>query len=72
MTFLTTHPPHITFNDVVINVIFWALVIGLFRNRKKSEDHNRAWRIMMIFLGVLVATLGINYAKKSVKDWWEK
>ena len=72
MIFLTTYPPTITFGAVIVNVIFWGLVIGLYRGRNKSEGHNTAWKTMMIFLGVLVATLGINHAKKSIKDWWSK
>ena len=72
MIILTTYPPTITFGNVLINVIFWGLIIHLYRNRDRTETHTKLWYHVKIFLAVLVATLGINYAKKSVKDWWGK
>lgn len=72
MIFLTTHPPQITLGNVLINVIFWAVVIALYRSRNKTEQNKNMWRGMQIFLAVLLVTLGANYAKKSIKDWWSK
>lgn len=72
MIFLTTHPPQITLGNVLINVIFWAGVIALYRSRNKTEQNKKMWRGMQIFLAVLLVTLGANYAKKSIKDWWSK
>jgi hypothetical protein len=72
MIFLTTYPAHITFGDIILNVIVWGVVIVLFRNRKRSEKDARAWGVVTTFFGALLLILGANYAKKSAKTWWEK
>jgi hypothetical protein len=72
MIILTTHPPQITLGNVLINVIFWAAVIALYRSRNKTTQNKNMWRGVQIFFAVLLVTLGANYAKKSIKDWWSK
>jgi preprotein translocase subunit SecG len=72
MIFLTTYPTHITFSDIVINFIVWSIVIVLFLNRKKSDKNTKAWEVVATFFGALLLILGTNYAKKKVKDWWNK
>jgi len=72
MTLLTTHPSTITFGDIIINVVVWVSVFAIFRNRKKSETTGNLWRYVSTFLVILVATLGINFTKDKLKDWWNK
>jgi hypothetical protein len=72
MIFLTTYPPQISFSDVCINIFFWGGVIAIYRSRNKTEQNKKMWRAVQIFLAVLLVTLGANYAKKSIKSWWEK
>jgi hypothetical protein len=72
MIFLTTYPAHITIGDIVLNIIVWGTVIILYRNRNKSEKNAKAWSAVSTFFGMLLLILGANYAKKSVKEWWNK
>jgi chromate transport protein ChrA len=72
MIILTTYPPQITFGNILINVIFWATIIALYRSRNKTPQNKKMWRGVQIFFAVLLVTLGANYAKKSIKDWWSK
>lgn len=72
MTLLTTYPPTITFSSIIVNIIFWGIVIALYKNRNKSPQNKKMWNTVQIFLAVLLATLGANYIKKSVKDWLSK
>ena len=72
MATLTTYPATITLGDVLINVIFWGAIIALYRSRNKTQQNKNMWRGVQIFFAVLLVTLGANYAKKSIKDWWSK
>jgi len=72
MIILTTYPPQITFGNVLINVIFWTTIIVLYRSRNKTPQNKKMWRGVQIFFAVLLVTLGANYAKKSIKNWWSK
>ena len=48
----------------------WALVIFTYITRNTFLGF--LWRYMKIFFIVLLVTLGANYAKGKVKDWWNK
>jgi len=72
MIILTTYPPQISFSDICINVVFWLVVVLLYKSRNKTPQNKKMWTVVQTFLIVLVATLGVNYAKKSIKDWWNK
>jgi hypothetical protein len=72
MKILEAFPPIIPVSSVIFNIIFWGLVYIIYRNRNKSKDMAGLWRIISVFFVVLLATLGANYAKKSIKDWWSK
>lgn len=32
----------------------------------------KLWNTIQLFFGVLLVTLGANYAKKGIKAWWNK
>lgn len=72
MIFLTTYPPTITLRDIITNVIFWGVVIALYKNRDKTPQNRKMWNAVQIFFAVLLATLGANYVKTRLKDWWAK
>jgi len=72
MIILTTYPPTITFGDVIINVLVWGFVIQAYRKRNSSEASMKLWNGIKLFFGVLLLTLGANYAKKGIKTWWNK
>lgn len=72
MIFLEAFPATIPFSSIVFNILFWAAVIAIYRNRNKSEHNKKMWRGIQMFFAVLLVTLGANYAKKSIKDWWSK
>ena len=72
MIILTTYPTTITFEDILINVIFWGVIIALYRSRNKTQQNKNMWRGAQIFFAVLLVTLGANYTKKKVKEWWSK
>jgi DMSO reductase anchor subunit len=44
-------------------------VVFLFR---KEKGWDKVWHVITVFFGVLLVVLGANYAKKSVKEWWNK
>jgi hypothetical protein len=72
MKFLEAFPATISFSSIIINVIFWAVIIALYRSRNKTAINKSMWRGVQVFFMVLLVTLGVNYAKKSIKDWWSK
>jgi hypothetical protein len=72
MIILEAYPPIIPMSSVIFNIIFWGLVYIIYKNRNKSKDMAGLWRIISMFFTVLLVTLGANYAKKKVKDWWSK
>jgi len=47
-------------------IIFWSVIFVIFL------IGGPLWRIVKLFFIVLLATLGINFVKKEVKDWWNK
>ena len=72
MIILEAYEPQITLENVLFNIIFWAGVIALYRNRNKTTQNMKMWRGVQAFFTVLLITLCANYAKKSIKDWWSK
>jgi hypothetical protein len=56
--------------QILEGLLVWIpiLVIYLLRNTKLGF----LWKGLRMFFIVLLLTLGANYAKKSVKEWWEK
>lgn len=72
MTILTTYSAQITFGDIIINIIFWGVIIALYRSRNKTPQNQKMWRGVQMFFTVLLVTLGANYAKDKIKDWWSK
>jgi len=72
MIILEAYPPIIPISSVIFNIIFWGLVYIIYKNRNKSKDMVGLWRIISMFFTVLLVTLGANYTKKKVKDWWSK
>jgi hypothetical protein len=65
-------PPTLPMSSVLLNVIFWGTLYIIYCNRTKSRGIAGLWRIISMFFIVLLATLGANYAKKSIKAWWSK
>lgn len=47
-------------------IIFWSVIFLIFL------IGGAPWRAVKLFFIVLLATLGINFVKKEVKDWWNK
>jgi hypothetical protein len=45
-------------------IIAWAL--------KDNPRYSAIWRAYKIFFAVLLAVLTIDFAKKSLKNWWDK
>jgi len=72
MIVLEAFPMIIPMKSIIVNIIFWGLVYVLYKNKSKSKETAGLWRLVSTFLAVLLATLGANYAKKSIKDWWSK
>ena len=63
---MSTFTPEDIFTLIVFGLI--TLVLYLLRNTPLGF----MWYIMKILLIVLLITLGANYAKKGIKDWWNK
>lgn len=69
---LEAYPMIIPMKSIIVNIIFWGLVYVLYKNKSKSKETAGLWRLVSTFLAVLLATLGANYAKKEIKEWWNK
>ena len=72
MIILEAYPATITYGHFIFNVVFWVVIIALYRSRNKTQQNKNIWRGIQMFFAVLLVTLGANYAKKSIKDWWSK
>ena len=72
MKILEAFPATISMSNIIFNIIFWTIIIALYRSRNKTEQNKKMWHGVQVFFAVLLVTLGANYAKKSIKDWWSK
>lgn len=58
------------------NQLYAVLMIGvifvLYLLRNVHPIFYGIWRIIQVFFVVLFATLLANYAKKEIKEWWNK
>ena len=52
-------------------ILLILVIYGLYSLRNVT-GFGAIWRGMKTFLIVLLATLSINYTKKSIKAWWSK
>jgi UDP-N-acetylmuramyl pentapeptide phosphotransferase/UDP-N-acetylglucosamine-1-phosphate transferase len=72
MKFLEAYPPTpITPAEIGGVIVFIGVMVILFLLRKHPV-FNVIYNIVVIFLVVLFATLGANFLKKEIKEWWEK
>jgi chromate transport protein ChrA len=53
---------------LLVIILFGALIYSL----RHIKPFGAIWRGIKAFMLVLLLTLGVNYAKKSIKDWWSK
>jgi hypothetical protein len=72
MIFLEAYPSIIPTSSIIFNIVFWGLVYIIYKNKHKSKEIAGLWNILATFLAVLGATLGANYIKKEIKDWWNR
>ena len=54
------------------SLFLWGVIGVLYLLRNKNPFFKSVWKFIRIFFLVLLATLTINYAKKSIKEWWNK
>jgi len=65
-------PPTPTPVEVGGFFIFISVMIVLFFLGRKYPIFNVIYNIVVIFLAVLFATLGANFLKKEIKEWWNE
>ena len=53
-------------------ILFLAAIFVLYLLRNAHPIFGGIWRIISLFGIVLFVTLFVNYAKKEIKDWWNK
>jgi len=56
-------------------VFFWiclGLVTGFLYINRNSKVGGGLWTIYKLFWGMLLLILSVNFAKKEVKEWWNK
>jgi hypothetical protein len=53
-------------------VLLIAAIFVLYLLRNTNPIFGGIWRIIRLFGIVLFVTLFANYAKKEVKEWWNK
>ena len=62
-----------TFTSDELNGLLLLIVIGvLYLLRNTNAFFRVLWKIIATFFIVLFATLLANYAKKEIKEWWNK
>jgi hypothetical protein len=62
-----------TFTSDELNGLLLLIVIGvLYLLRNTNAFFRVLWKIIATFFIVLFATLMANYAKKEIKEWWNK
>jgi hypothetical protein len=54
------------------SLFLWCVIVVLYLLRNKNPFFISIWKFIRIFFLVLLATLTVNYAKKSIKEWWNK
>jgi len=58
-------------NYILTNsILSWGFVIFAYITRNTFLGF--LWKGMRLFFVVLFLTLGTNYAKGKIKDWWNK
>lgn len=72
MIILEAYPETITFKEAMFNIIFWSILLLLYATRNVSEINRKIWDVVQMFFTVLLLILGANYAKKEIKEWWNK
>jgi hypothetical protein len=48
----------------------WIFLLIAYLLRKTSFGF--IWKFLRMFFIILFVTLGTNYAKKEIKEWWNK
>jgi hypothetical protein len=56
--------------EEINGIIVWSVILGAYLLRNTPLGF--IWKLLRVFLLVLLATLTISYAKKSLKSWWNK
>jgi hypothetical protein len=59
----------------MITFVLLYLIIGGYWWLKQHKDHpiiGPIYRVIQMFFVVLFVTLFANYAKKEIKEWWNK
>jgi hypothetical protein len=54
------------------SLFLWGVIGVLYLLINKNTFFKNVWKFIRIFFLVLLATLTVNYAKKSIKEWWNK
>ena len=54
------------------SLFLWGVIGVLYLLRNKNPFFKSVWKFIRIFFLVFLATLTVNYAKKSIKEWWNK
>ena len=62
-------PMHL--DDFIMTWSFITVVFIVYWNKHKP-GWNKVWNLLVMAGWVLILTLGANYAKKSIKEWWKK
>lgn len=56
-------------------VFFWVclgLVTGFLYINRNSKLWGGLWQMYKLFWGILLLILTANFAKKEIKEWWNK
>jgi hypothetical protein len=59
-------------NQEVQSVFLWLIILALYLLRNTNPAFKKIWYFVRMFFIVLLLTLGANYAKDKIKDWWSK
>ena len=68
MKFLESYPPHITPTEIFVNILFWGGIFVVYLLRE-TPPFTAIWRVIAIFLIVLLGTVLWDRFKDKLKDF---
>ena len=62
----------LTVGDVVLQIIVWGSILLIYLLRNVFILCKVLWQPIRLFLIMLLVVLFANYAKDSIKKWWNE
>ena len=63
---------NLTQGEILTQIIFWGSILVIYILRNTFMLCGILWYFIRIFLVTLLVMLFANYAKDSIKKWWDE